>query len=88
MNVRRFLTTAAAGSFMLAVAAPAVQAADLGSTLTSTALSAQSAGEQAGTATSGVMQESGVGPRVTAVKNAVQAGADAVSAGNQLVNGG
>jgi len=88
MNVRRILTTAAASSFLLAVAAPAVQAADLGSTLASTALSAQDAGEQAGTTTTGVMQETGVGQKVTAVKKAVQAGSDAVSAGNQLVNGG
>jgi hypothetical protein len=87
MNAFRILTTAAAGSFLLAAAAPAVQAADLGSTLTSTAVTAQAAGEQAGGATSGVLQSSGVGPRVTAVKNAVQAGSDAVSAGNQIVNG-
>ncbi|MYS20149.1 hypothetical protein GA0115240_117011 [Streptomyces sp. DvalAA-14] len=87
MSIRRILTTAAAGSFLMAVGAPAVQAADLGSTLASTALTAQTAGEQAGTATSGVMNQTGVAKKVTAVKNAVQAGADAVSAGNQLVNG-
>ncbi len=87
MNAFRILTTAAAGSFLLAAAAPAVQAADLGSTLTGTAVTAQAAGAQAGGATSGVLQSPGVGPRVTAAKNAVQAGSDAVSAGNQLVNG-
>ncbi|SDN01417.1 hypothetical protein [Actinacidiphila guanduensis] len=86
MNVFRILTTAAAGSFVLAAAAPAVQAADLSSTLTSTALTASTAGEQAGSAASGVVQQSGVGPKVAAVQKAVQAGADAVSAGNELIN--
>jgi hypothetical protein len=87
MSICRILTTAAAGSFLLAAAAPAVQAADLGSTLSSTALTAQAAGQQAGRSTSGVMDQSGVGKKVTAVKRAVRAGTDAVSAGKQLVNG-
>lgn len=87
MNVCRILTTAAAGSFLLAAAAPVAQAADLSSTLTSTAVTAQAAGEQAGTATSGALQETGVSQKVSAVKKAVRAGADAVSAGNELVNG-
>lgn len=86
MNVCRILTAAAAGSFLLAAVAPVAQAADLGSTLTSTAVSAQTAGAQAGTATSGVLGEYGVSKKVGAVKNAVQAGTDAVKAGNELVN--
>jgi len=87
MNVLRILTTAAAGSFLMAAAAPAVQAADLSSALTNTALTASAAGEQAGGATSDVLQSSGVSPKVDAVKDAVQAGSDAVGAGNELVNG-
>lgn len=87
MNAFRILTTAAAGSFLMAAAAPAVHAADLSSTLSSTAMTAASAGEQAGATTSGVLQTSGVAPKVDAVKKAVKAGSDAVSAGNELVNG-
>lgn len=88
MNVFRILTTAAAGSFVLAAAAaPAVQAADLSSTLTSTAVTASDTGAQAGSVASGVVQQSGVGPKVAAVHKAVKAGSDAVSAGNELVNG-
>jgi hypothetical protein len=87
MSICRILTTAAAGSFLLAAVAPAVQAADLGSTLSGTAVTAQSAGEQAGTAASGAMNRSGVGKKVAAVRKAVQAGSDAVSAGRQLVSG-
>ncbi len=91
MNARRILTTAA-GSFLLAAsataaAAGAAQAADLGGTLTSTALTASAVGEQAAPVAQGVAQETGVGQKVAAVKNAVQAGSDAVAAGNQLVNG-
>jgi hypothetical protein len=87
MNAFRILTTAAAGSFLLAAVAPvAAHAADLGSTLTSAAFSAQAAGEQAGTATSGVLDETGATKKVSAVRKAVQAGTDAVNAGNQLVN--
>jgi hypothetical protein len=88
MNICRILTTAAAGSFLLAAAAPAVQAADLGSTLSSTAVTAATTGQQAGAAAHGVVNQTGVGSKVTAVKNAVQGGADVVSAGDQLVNGG
>ncbi|WP_329367248.1 hypothetical protein OG896_19885 [Streptomyces sp. NBC_00669] len=88
MNVFRILTTAAAGSFVLAAAsAPVVQAADLSSTLSSTAVTASDTGVQAGSVAGGVVQQSGVGPKVAAVQKAVKAGSDAVSAGNQLVNG-
>lgn len=89
MNVRRILSKAAAGSVLLAAATSATavaQAADLGSTLSGTAVTAQAAGEQAGTATQGLLEQSGVSKKVGAVKNAVQAGTDAVNAGNQLVN--
>ncbi|WP_335971466.1 MULTISPECIES: hypothetical protein [Streptomycetaceae] len=87
MNVFRILTTAAAGSFVLAAAAPAVQAADLSSTLASTAVTASDTGAQAGSVASGVIQQSGVGSKVDAVQKAVKAGSDAVTAGNELVNG-
>jgi hypothetical protein len=50
-------------------------------------MSAQSAGEQASTATSGVLDQATADKRIVAVKKAVQAGTDAVNAGNQLVNG-
>ncbi|WP_433890679.1 hypothetical protein [Streptomyces sp. CA-111067] len=91
MNGSRILTSAAAGTFLLtaaASAAPAVaQAADLGSTLSSTAVTAAAAGQQAKGATSSVLGEYKVDQKVGAVKHAVQAGTDAVSAGNELVNG-
>jgi hypothetical protein len=85
MNVCRILTTAAAGSFLpAATATTAAQAVDLGSTLTSTALTAQAVGEQAAPVAHGVAQETGVGQQVAAVNNAVQSGAAAVSVGNQI----
>lgn len=87
MNISRILTTAAAGSFLLALGAPAVQAADLGGTLTSAALTAGAVGEQSAPVVSGLAQQTGVGQKVTAAKDAVKAGSDMVSAGNQLVNG-
>lgn len=83
MNVRRILSKAAAGSVLLAAATSATaaaQAAELGSTLSGTAVTAQAAGEQATTATQGVLGQSGVGQKVSAVRKAVQAGSDAVSA--------
>jgi hypothetical protein len=87
MNAFRILS-AAAGSILLAAGAPvAAHAADLGSALTGAALTATSTGEQAGTATSQVLDETGVTKKVGAVKKAVQAGSDAVSAGNELVSG-
>jgi hypothetical protein len=89
MNVRRILSKAAAGSVLLVAATSATaaaQAADLGNTLSGTAVTARTAGEQATTATEGVLEQSGVGQKVTAVRKAVQAGTDAVSAGNELVN--
>jgi hypothetical protein len=89
MNVRRILSKAAAGSVLLAAASSATataQAASLGSTLSGTAVTAQAAGEQAGKATQGLLQQSGVAKKVGAVNRAVQAGAAAVSAGNELVN--
>ncbi|WNI16494.1 hypothetical protein [Actinacidiphila sp. ITFR-21] len=93
MNVCRILTSAAVGSFLLAAAAPLAQAAtpthaaDLGSTLTGTAITASSVGAQAGAAAHNVVNQTGVGQKVTAVDNAVQAGAAAVSAGDHLING-
>jgi hypothetical protein len=86
MNVRRILSKAAAGSVLLAAASSATaaaQAADLGSTLSGTAVTAQTVGQQA---TQGIVAQSGVAKKVTAVKKAVQAGTDAVNAGNELVN--
>lgn len=89
MNVRRFLSKAAAGSVLLTAATSATaaaQAADLGNTLSSTAVTARDTGAQATTTTQGVLAQSGVGKKVTAVKKAVQAGSDAVRAGNEIVN--
>ncbi|MFI0895089.1 hypothetical protein [Streptomyces sp. NPDC020983] len=90
MNVRRFLSKAAAGSVLLAAATSATaatsasaQAPDLGSTLSGTAVTAQTVGEQAA---GGLVAQSGVAKKVGAVKKAVQAGTDAVNAGNELVN--
>jgi hypothetical protein len=90
MNVSRILTTAAAGSFVLAAAAPAAMAAgesaDLGSTLSSTAITASAAGEQAKGATASVLGDYKVGQKVQDVKNVAQAGTDAVNATNDLVH--
>jgi hypothetical protein len=86
MNALRILTTAAAGSLLLAAAPAAAHAADLKSTLTGAAVSARSAGEQAGTAATGVLAETGASGKIQSVKEAVRAGADAVHAGNDLIN--
>ena len=90
MNVSRILSTAAVGSFLLAAGAPAAMAAegsaDLGSTLSSTAITASAAGQQAKGATSSVLGEYKVDRKVSDVKNVVQAGTDAVNAGNDLVH--
>ncbi|MCX4549062.1 hypothetical protein OG204_21700 [Streptomyces sp. NBC_01387] len=84
MNVRRILTTAAAGSALLAAFAPAAQAADLGGTLSSTAQTTAAIGEQAKPVAEGVVGDN-VGKKVHAVKGAVQAGGDALKAGNELL---
>lgn len=90
MNVSRILTSAAVGSFLVAAAAPAAMAAehsaDLGSTLSSTAITASAAGQQAKSATSSVLGEYKVDRKVQDVKSVVQAGTDAVNAGNDLVH--
>jgi hypothetical protein len=88
MNVRRSLSRAAAGSVLRAAATSATaaaRAADLGSALSGTAVTAGAVGEQATTAAQGVPAQPGVGKKVTAVKKAVQVGTDAVSAGKELV---
>ncbi|MFI5754762.1 hypothetical protein [Streptomyces sp. NPDC051569] len=85
MNMYRFLTTAAAGSALLAAVAPSAQAFDLGGALSSTAQTAAAAGAQAGPAVDGALGGK-ARKKVGAVKDAVQAGADAVKAGNDLVN--
>ncbi|MFD5871427.1 hypothetical protein [Streptomyces sp. NPDC060322] len=87
MNVRRILTAAAAGSALLAAAAPAAQADAFASTLTDTALTASTVGEQVGSAGSAVLQKPAIAKRVSAVGDLAQAGEDTVSAGDQLVNG-
>ena len=90
MNVRRFLSKAAAGTVLLTAATSATaaaQAADLGSALNGTAVTARSAGAQATSTTQGVLTQSGVQKKVTAVKKAVRAGSDAVNAGNEIVRG-
>lgn len=90
MNVSRILTSAAVGSFLVAAGAPAAmaaqQSADLGSTLSSTAITASAAGQQAKSATSSVLGEYKVDRKVSDVKSVVQAGTDAVNAGNDLVH--
>ncbi|MEV7086001.1 hypothetical protein AB0O07_08915 [Streptomyces sp. NPDC093085] len=85
MNVQRILTAAAAGSALLAAVAPSAHALDLGSTLNSTAQTATAVGEQAKPVVQGAVGDK-VGKKVGAVKKAVQAGADAVQAGNELIN--
>ncbi|MFB8025495.1 hypothetical protein [Streptomyces sp. NPDC055990] len=87
MNVRRTLTAAAAGSFLLAAAAPAAQADAFASTLTDTALTTSTVGQQAASAGSAVVQKPAIANRVSAVGDLAEAGEDAVSAGDQLVNG-
>jgi hypothetical protein len=90
MNASRILTTAAAGSFLLAAAAPAAMAADesanLGSTLSSTAITASAAGEQAKGATASVLGDYKVDQKVQDVRDVAQAGTDAVTAANDLVH--
>jgi hypothetical protein len=90
MNVSRILTTAAASSFLLAAAAPVAMAADgsadLGSTLTGTAITASTAGQKAKDATSTVLGDYKVDQKVQDVKDIAQAGTDAVHATNDLVH--
>ncbi|RDG39623.1 hypothetical protein DVH02_02815 [Streptomyces corynorhini] len=87
MNVQRILTAAAAGSALLAAVAPAALAApgDLGSTLNSTAQTAVAVGTEAKPVLDAVAGDK-VNKKVGAVKSAVQAGSDAVKAGNDLLN--
>ncbi|MFE3827041.1 hypothetical protein [Streptomyces sp. NPDC059092] len=85
MNVQRILTAAAAGSALLAAVAPSAQAFDLGSTLSGTAKTAAALGQEAKPVVQGVTGDK-VGKKVGAVKKAVQAGTDAVQAGNELIN--
>lgn len=90
MNVSRILTTAAASSFLIAAGAPvalaAGESADLGSTLSSTAITASAAGQQAKDATSSVLGDYKVNQKVQDVKDVAQAGTDAVHATNDLVH--
>ncbi|MEU6854017.1 hypothetical protein ABZ901_29330 [Actinacidiphila alni] len=90
MNASRILTAAAAGSFLLAAAAPAAmaaeQSADLGSTLSSTAVTAATTGEQVKGATSSVLGDYKVDQKVQDVQDVAQAGTDAVNAANDLVH--
>jgi hypothetical protein len=79
MNMRRFLTAAAAGSTLLAVVVPAAHAVDLGDTL-------HGAAKTAG-ATSGKAEQGGaLGEKVTAAEGIVRGGAHAVESANDLVN--
>ncbi|MFF5565419.1 hypothetical protein ACFY7Z_09860 [Streptomyces sp. NPDC012623] len=85
--MQRILTAAAAGSALLAAVAPVAQAApgDLGSTLNSTAQTAVAIGTEAKPVIDGVAGNK-VNKKVGAVKSAVQAGTDAVKAGNDLLS--
>ncbi|MFJ2116298.1 MULTISPECIES: hypothetical protein [unclassified Streptomyces] len=88
MNVQRILTAVAAGSALLAAAAPAAQAApafDLGGTLVSTAQTAAAVGSEAAPVLEGVTGGK-VARKVGAVKDVVQAGADAAKATHDLVS--
>ncbi|MER8069244.1 MULTISPECIES: hypothetical protein [unclassified Streptomyces] len=85
MNAYRFLTAAAAGSALLAAVAPAAQAVEFGSTLSSAAQTAATVGTKAEPVVEGVLGNK-VDKKVGAVKGAVKAGADAVKAGNDLIN--
>ncbi|GAA1149069.1 hypothetical protein GCM10009654_00290 [Streptomyces hebeiensis] len=87
MNLYRILTTAAAGSALLAAVAPSAQAAqalDLGGTLSGTARTAATVGERAKPVAEQLLGDK-VQKKVGAVKGVVQAGSDAVKAGNDLV---
>lgn len=83
MNVRRILTTAAAGSALLAAVAPAAQAAqaDFGTTLSSAAQTAATVGEKTKPVADGL-----VGKKVTAAKGVVKGGSDAVKSGRELLS--
>ncbi|MCX4724700.1 hypothetical protein OG372_20900 [Streptomyces sp. NBC_01020] len=85
MNVRRILTTAAAGSALLAAFAPAAQASSLGGTLSDTAQTTAAVGEQAKPIAKSVVGNN-VGKKVHAVKGAAKAGGDALKAGNELLS--
>ncbi|WP_405778190.1 hypothetical protein [Streptomyces sp. NBC_00859] len=85
MNVRRILTTAAAGSAILAAFAPAAQANDLGGTISDTAQTTAAVGEQAKPIAQSVVGNS-LGKKVHAVKGAAKAGGDALKAGNELLS--
>jgi hypothetical protein len=85
MNVQRILTAAAVGSALLAATAPSAQALDLAGTLSGTAQSATALGNEAKPVLDGVAGDK-VARKVGAVKKAVQAGTDAVQAGNELIN--
>ncbi|MDJ0343396.1 hypothetical protein QMK19_19450 [Streptomyces sp. H10-C2] len=85
MNVRRILTVAAASSALLAAAAPGARALDFGGTLSSTAVTAQSASEQAKSTAQGVIGDK-LDKKVGSVKDTVKAGQDAMRAGNNLVS--
>ncbi|MFI9100208.1 hypothetical protein ACIGXA_06765 [Streptomyces fildesensis] len=85
MNVRRFLTAAAASSALLAAAAPCAQALDFGGTLSGTAQTAATTGQQAKEAAQSVVGDK-LDRKVGAVKDTVKAGKDAMKAGHELVS--
>lgn len=85
MNMYRFLATAAAGSALLAVVAPAAQALDLGSALSGTAQTTASAGEQAKPVVDQVLGDT-AGKKVTAAKGVLKGGADVLKNGNDLLH--
>ncbi|MFE2379763.1 hypothetical protein [Streptomyces sp. NPDC059398] len=85
MNVRRILTTAAAGSALLAAFAPVAQANDLGGTISDAAQTTAAVGEQAQPIAKGVLGDH-VGKKVHAVKGAAKAGGDALKAGNEFLS--
>ncbi|MET9480915.1 hypothetical protein [Streptomyces sp. NPDC006638] len=83
MNVRRILTTAAAGSALLAAVAPAAQAAqsaDFGTTLSSAAQTAATVGEKTKPVADGLL-----GKKIGAAKGVLKGGSDVVKHGQALL---
>lgn len=84
MKLIRLLTVAAAGSALVAVAAPSAQALDLGNSLSGGAKSAGMATRNALPVVQGAIGGK-VGEKVQDVQKTIQGGSDAVAGVNDLV---
>ncbi|MYV54463.1 hypothetical protein GT042_18525 [Streptomyces sp. SID3212] len=80
MNMRRFLTAAAAGSALLAIVVPAAHAVDLGNTLDGAARAAGAVAGEEGE------HRPDLGEKVNAAEGMVRGGAAVVKSANDLVN--